>query len=170
MALPGRPRRQTRDSSARTKMASDEYVSQFFIDPSNLDTENYHYRWVETHCMNAETQSLNNALRGGYEPVSINDLPEFAKTAELMSAIRGRGSKDEFVRQGDQILMRCSIEDYHKAKKAERRDAKQQMNRLEWAEQSSSIKAPTFVTENQYSRTQELSKAAAKMFAPDEDE
>ena len=170
MAQPGRPRRETRDDSARKKMASDEYVSQFFIDPSNLDTVNFHYRWVETHCMNAETQSLGIALRSGYEPVALADLPEFAKTAELMSAIRGRGQKDEFVRQGDQILMRCPRVLYEDARKAERRDSKKQMSRLEWAEQSASIKAPTFVTENEYSRTQELSKSASKMFAQDDDE
>lgn len=168
--MAGRPSRQTREDTARKKIASDEYVSQFFIDPSNLDTEQYHYRWIETHCMNAETQSLGIALRGGYEPVALADLPEFAKTAELMASIRGRGQKDEYVRQGDQILMRCPREIYKEARRAERRDAKKQMNRLEWAEQSASIKAPTFVTENQYSRTQELSKAAAKMFADDEDE
>lgn len=173
MAAPGRPRkevRETRETSARKKMASDEYVSQFYINPSNLDTDNYHYRWVETHCMNAETQSLNVALRSGYEPVALTDLPEFAKTAELMASIRGRGQKDEYVRQGDQILMRCERQLYLEAKKAERRDSKKQMNRVEWAEQAASIKAPTFVSDNQYSRTQELSKAAAKMFAPDEDE
>ena len=162
-------RRENRTSNARKMIASDEYVSQFFIDPSNLDTENFHYRWVETHCMNAETQSINIALREGYEPVALADLPEFAKTAEMMSAIRGRGQKDEFVRQGDQILMRCPRAFYEAAKKAERKYSKRQMNRLEWAEQSGSIKAPTFVAENQYSRTHELSKAAAAAFADDEE-
>lgn len=164
-----RPRsRDTRESSSRTPIPSDEYVSQFYIDPANLDQDNFHYRWVETHCMNAETQTLNTALRGGYEPVALSDLPEFAKTAELMASIRGRGQKDEFVRQGDQILMRCPIALYERARRAERKDAKQQMNRLEWAEQSASIKAPTFVSDNQYSRTHELSKAAAKAFADDD--
>lgn len=164
--------KQNRASAARKPIGSDEYVSQFYLDPQNLDTDNYHYRYVETHCMNAETQSLGTALRQGYEPVSLSDLPEFAKTAELMSAIRGRGQKDEFVRTGDQILMRCPIAIYEKLRKAERKDSKQQMNRLEWAESAQSIKAPTFVDESRtsYSRTQELSKAAAKVFAEDEDE
>lgn len=171
MASPGRPRKETRESSSRTAAPSDEYVSQFYIDPANLDTENYHYRWVETHCMNAETTSLGNALRVGYEPVALLDLPEFAKTAELMASIRGRGQKDEFVRQGDQILMRCPRAIYERARKAERKDAKQQMNRLEWAESSQSIKAPTFVDPSRttYSRTQELSKAAARAFAEDDE-
>ncbi len=150
-------------------MSGDEYVSQFYIDPSNLDTDNYHYRWVETHCLNAETQSLGIAIRGGYEPVALADLPEFAKTAELMAKVRGRGEKDEYVRQGDQILMRCSRAEYEKARKIERRESKQQMNRVEWSELSASIKAPTFVTDSSYSRTQELSKAAAKAFADDDE-
>lgn len=161
-----RPRKESRPESKSKPMISDEYVSQFYVDPENLDNENYHYRWVETHCMNAETQSLGIALREGYEPVALSDMPEFAKTAELMAAIRGRGDKDEFVRTGDQILMRCPIAIYQKARKAERRDAKQQVSRLEWAEQSASIKAPTFVSANEYSRTHESSK---KAFAEDED-
>lgn len=164
-------RKENRASASRPPIASDEYVSQFYIDPANLDEENFHYRWVETHCMNAETTSLGTALRGGYEPVALTDLPEFAKTAELMASIRGRGQKDEYVRQGDQILMRCPRSLYNVAKKAERKDSKQQMNRLEWAESSQSIKAPTFIDPNRtsYSRTQELSKAAAKAFAEDDD-
>jgi hypothetical protein len=167
----GRPRKETRETAARAAVPSDEYVSQFYIDPSNLDQEKYHYRWVETHCMNAETTSLGTALRAGYEPVALADLPEFAKTAELMASIRGRSQKDEYVRQGDQILMRCTRAIYNAARKAERKDAKQQMNRLEWAESSQSIKAPTFVdpSRTSYSRTQELSKAAAKAFAEDDD-
>ncbi len=167
-----RPRKEVHEPKARSLPPADEYVSQFYIDPSNLDSENFHYRWVETHCMNAETQTLNTALRDGYEPVALQDLPEFAKTAELMASIRGRGSKDEFVRTGDQILMRCPIARWKQMKKAERKDAKQQMNRLEWAESSQSIKAPTFVdpSRTSYSRTQELSKAAAKAFADDDDD
>jgi hypothetical protein len=168
MASPDMRLKANRASKARKPMASDGFVSQFFIDPSNLDTEAYHYRWVETHCMNAETQSLGNALREGYEPVSLSDLPEFAKTAELMASIRGRAQKDEYVRTGDQILMRCPREVYERARKDERRTSKQQMNRLEWAEQSAAIRAPTFVSENQYSRTHELSRAAAAAFADDE--
>ncbi len=166
-----RPRKEVHQSAKRIPMPSDEYVSQFHIDPENLDSENYHYRWVETHCMNAETTSLGTALRAGYEPVALSDLPDFAKTAELMSSIRGRTQKDEYVRQGDQILMRCPRAYYNAAKKAERKDAKQQMNRLEWAESSQSIKAPTFVdpSRTSYSRTQELSKAAARAFAEDDD-
>lgn len=171
MASPGRPRKETRESASRSPVPSDEYVSQFYIDPANLDQENYHYRWVETHCMNAETTSLGIALRAGYEPVALSDLPEFAKTAELMASIRGRAQKDEYVRQGDQILMRCPRGIYEGARKAERKDAKQQVNRLEWAESSQSIKAPTFVDASRttYSRTQELSKAAARAFADDEE-
>lgn len=160
-----RPRKETRETASRKPVVSDEYVSQFYIDPANLDTENYHYRWVETHCMNAETQTLGTALRGGYEPVALEDLPEFAKTAQLMAGIRGRSTNDEYVRQGDQILMRCPIEVYRQARKAERRDAKQQTNRLEWAEQSGSIKAPTFVSSNEYSYTHEKGRSA---FADDE--
>lgn len=171
MASPGRPRKETRESSSRNPISSDEYVSQFYIDPANLDQDNYHYRWVETHCMNAETTSLGTALRNGYEPVALADLPQFAKTAELMASIRGRGQKDEYVRQGDQILMRCTRAIYERARKAERKDAKQQMNRLEWAESSQSIKAPTFVDSSRttYSRTQELSRAAERAFAEDDE-
>ncbi len=165
MAPVGRPKKIVH--TPRKPIAADGYISQFYIDPENLDEKNFHYRWVETHCMNAETQSLNTALQSGYEPVALSDLPEFAKTAELMASIRGRGAKDEYVRQGDQILMRCPREIYERARKAERRDAKQQMNRLEWAEQSASIRAPVFVTENNQSRTHELSKAAARAFADD---
>lgn len=171
MASPGRPRKETRESSSRTPVPSDEYVSQFWIDPSFLDNEKYHHRWVETHCMNAETQSLGIAIRNGYEPVPLAEMSGFAKNAELMAAIRGRGQKDEYVRQGDQILMRCPRAIYVAAKKAERKDAKQQMNRLEWAESSQSIKAPTFVDPSRttYSRTQELSQAAARAFAEDDE-
>ncbi len=160
------PRKEVHTKARRPIVPSDEYVSQFFIDPANLDEENFHYRWVETHCMNAETQSLQTALRSGYEPVALSDLPEFAKTAELMSAIRGRGQKDEYVRTGEQILMRCPRALYERARKQERKDSKQQMTRLEWAESEQSIKAPTFVdlSRTSYSRTQELSKAAARAF------
>lgn len=163
-----RPRNEEKERKSPPKMASDEYVSQFYIDPKNLDPD-FKYRFVETHCMNAETQSLGIALREGWEPVALINLPEFAKTAELMASIRGRASKDEFVRIGDQILMRIPIEKWTVLRKQERKTSKQQMNRLEWAEQSASIKAPTFVTDNEYSRTQELSKAAAKAFADDEE-
>lgn len=164
----GRPPKTTRSDDAK-KMASDEYVSQFFIDPDNLQTDQFHYRWVETHCLNQETQSLNHALRAGYEPVKLEFLPEFAKTAELMAAIRGRGKGDEYVRSGDQILMRCNRKLYEDAKKAERKNAKDQMKRVDWAAQAQAISAPTFVSENQYSRTQQLSAAAAKAFADDEE-
>ena len=163
-----RPSKETRETTAR-KMAPDDYVSQFWIDPAILDTKEWHYRFVETHCLNQETQSLGIALRAGYEPVKLESLPQFAKTAELMASIRGRGQKDEYVRTGDQILMRCPIDFYKKAKKEERKLAKQQMNRLDWAEQGQSIKAPVFVSENSYSRTSELSAAAAKAFADDEE-
>ncbi len=139
---PDMRRKENRASAARPPVASDEYVSQFYIDPANLDQENFHYRWVETHCMNAETTSLGTALRSGYEPVALSQLPEFAKTAELMASIRGRSQKDEYVRQGDQILMRCPRAVYEQMRKAERKDAKNQMNRLEWAESAQSIKAP----------------------------
>ncbi len=167
-----RPRKEIKEKKSHSAPTSDEYVSQFYINPDSLDTDNYHYRYVETHCMNAETQSLGVALRAGYEPVALSDLPEYAKTAELMASIRGRTQKDEYVRTGDQILMRCPRALYEKARKAERKDAKQQMNRLEWAESAQSIKAPTFVDPNRttYSRTQQLSAAAAKAFADEDDE
>lgn len=161
MASPGRPKKEVHTKPERRQMASDEYVSQFYIDPSNLDTDNYHYRWVETHCLNAETQSLNNALRAGYEPVPLSEVQDFRKTAELISSIRGREQKDDFVRQGDQILMRCPRALYERARKTERLDAKRQASRLEWAGQSAAIKAPTFVAANEYSRTHESSKAFA---------
>lgn len=163
-----RPRKEAVEQKKRTPMSSDQYVSQFFIDPETLDMDQYHYRWVETHCMNQETQSVNTAVNKGYEPVKLADLPQFAKTAELIAAIRGRGQKDEYVRQGDQILMRCPRALYERAKKEERKEAKQQQNRIDWSELSGSIKAPTFVADNQYSRTHELSRAAAKAFADDE--
>lgn len=165
----GRPAKETRESKSRNKISSDEYTSQFYIDPANLDNEHYHYRFVETHCMNAETQSIEKAVMGGYEPVKLSELPEFAKTSELLSEIRGRGKKDEYVRRGDQILMRCPRAQYLRAKKQERDQAKFEMSRLEWAEQSSSIKAPTFVTENYGSRSIAYSKEAQQLFAPEDE-
>lgn len=162
-----RPRKETRESNSRTP-SHDEYVSMFYIDPNNLDLGNFHYRWVETHCLNQETQSLGHALRAGYEPVRLEDLEEFKKQVELLASIRGRGQKDEYVRNGDQILMRCPRSFYEKYKKQERKAAKDQMKRVDWAAQSQAINAPTFVSENQYSRTHELSKAAQAAFADDE--
>lgn len=157
-----RPRKETREQNER-QMPSDEYRSKFYVNPDWLDKENWHYRYVETHCKNAETQSVDNALANGYEPVRASDIPQLAKHAETLASIRGRGAADEYVRIGDQILMRCPIQRFNNLKKAERREAKQQMNRVEWAEQSASIKAPTFVTANEYSRTQ------GKAFADDEE-
>ncbi len=168
MASPGRPRKEPRPS--RTPAPSDEYRSQFYIDPDNLDPD-FHYRYVETHCVNAQTQSVDIALRDSYEPVLLTDLPEYAKTAEILAKIRGRGQGDEYVRTGDQILMRCPRDVYERARKAERRHAKQQMNSVEWAESAQSIKAPTFIDSSRtgYSRTHETLKPAAGGFAEDED-
>lgn len=167
MATIGNPR-ETRTKNARKIIGADEYRSQFYIDEANLDRKTYEYRWVETHCMNAETQSLNNAILDGWVPVPLSEMRDFAETAELLTKIRGRGTQDEFVRRGDQILMRMPLELYNQYRKAERKLSKEQMHRVDWAEQSASIRAPTFVSANEYSRTQELSKAAAKAFA-DED-
>ncbi len=166
-----RPRKDTRETSGRNAISSDEYRSQFHLDEWNLNREDFHYRWVETACMNAPTQSVDQALDIGYEPCTLTDLPDFAAKAELRAKIKGRGPADEYARTGDQILMRCPKAIYEKARKAERRDAKNQMSRLEWAESAQSIKAPTFVdaSRTSYSRTQELSKAAARAFADDED-
>ncbi len=86
-----------------------------------------------------------------------------------MASIRGRGAKDEYVRTGDQILMRCPRAIYEKARKSERKLSKNQMNRVEWAEQSASIKAPTFVSENYGSRSYAKSKDAEALFAEDEE-
>lgn len=154
-------KKQTRETSER-EVISDEYRSKFYVDPEWLDNAAYHYRWVETHCKNAETQSIDNAVATGYEPVKTSDVPQLAKHAQMLASIRGRGNEEEFVRVGDQVLMRCPRKLFEKLKKAERREAKNQMNRVEWAEQSASIKAPTFVTANEYSRTQ------GKAFADDE--
>ncbi len=152
----------------RKPMAPDEYRSQFAIDAEDMD-ENYHYRYVETHCMNAETQSLEIAIRAGYEPVPISEMPSKAAKSKMMGKIRGRNAEDDYVRTGDQILMRCPKVFYEQAKKAERRLHKNQMEGVGDAQLSQSIKAPVFVTENNYSRTQELSKAAAAAFADDDE-
>lgn len=164
-----RPHKESTEARGRKKMPSDDYVSQFYIDPEKLDTANFHYRWVETQCMNQDTQSVNNAIRGGYEPVKLADLPSFAKDAALMAAIRGREATDPYVRTGDQILMRCPIEIYKGAKKSERKLARQQMTKVDWAGYGAAIKAPTFVTESSLDYTQERSAAVDRAFAADED-
>ena len=160
-----RPRK---EKETRPEMASDQYVSQFHIDAEDMDPD-YHYRYVETHCMNQETQSIDIAIRAGYEPVPLSQMPSRAAKAQLLSKLRGRNQEEEYVKMGDQVLMRCPRAIFEKARKAERRESKQQMGRVEWSELSASIKAPTFVSENEYSRTQELSKAAAKAFADDDE-
>ncbi len=163
-----RPRKEVVEARERKKMASDEYVSQFYIDPATLDP-NFHYRYVETQCRNEDTQSVPIAIRAGYSPVKWEELPGQKSDADLMAAIRGRANADPYVRTGDQILMKCPIEDYKNLKRAERKLSKQQTNRVEWAAQSQAIKAPTFVAENEYSRTYERSAAVDRAFAADED-
>lgn len=163
-----RPRKADVEARERKKMASDEYVSQFYIDPATLDP-NFKYRFVETQCMNQDTQSVNNAIRDGYSPVKWEELPGKKEDADMMAAIRGRANADPYVRQGDQILMKTPIENFNNLKKAERKQSKQQTNSVEWAAQSQAIKAPTFVTDDSYSRTQERSAAVDRAFAADEE-
>lgn len=161
-----KPRKDTREENSRPN-AQDTHQSQFYIDPNSLDLGQFHYRWVETHCMNQETQSINKALLSGYEPVKLEDLAEFKKHVEMLASIRGRKDGDEYVRNGDQILMRCPLNFYKTAKKTERSTAKEQMKHVDWASKEQAINAPVFVSENSYSRTRELSRIAQAAFADD---
>lgn len=157
-----RPKRETREDSARP-LLSDDYKSLFFIDPKFLDKENYHYRWVETHCMNAETQSVSTAVYEGYEPIKMSDMPADEKTSAILKSIRGKDAmNDDYVRRGNQILMRCPIGIYNQLKKTERTESRRQTDRMDWAQQSGPIHAPTFVEVAHESRTY------GKGFADDE--
>lgn len=147
--------------SARNAM-SDEYVSQFHIDPSLIDTENWHFAWVPTHCMNQETQDISNAQIRGYEPVLSDDFPELAKRSAQLRAIRGRGADDPYVRNGDQILMKCPMVIYRKRQAALDKENNKQLKHIDMAAMGDFKGAPTQVRTNKYSRTTEAD------FAPEE--
>lgn len=156
-----RPRRENREESGR-EIPSDTYVSKFYVDPSFIDTKEWHYAFVETHCMGAETHSVEQSLMKGYEPVRASDIPSLAKHSEMMVSIRGRGQKDDFIRKGDQILMRCPMKLWEQRDRDRRKENKRMTEKVDWASQAQAIGAPTFVADKSYSRTSE------KVFSDDE--
>lgn len=141
--------------------ASDEYVSQFHIDPSLIDTEEWHFAWVVTHCMNQETQDVSNALRLGYEPVRSSDFEDLQKRSQALRAIMGRGNDDPYVRQGDQILMKCPIAIFRQRQERLRTENANILKRVDMAAGGDFRGAPTFVKEAKQTRTTEPA------FAPD---
>lgn len=93
---------QDRDSQAR---------NEHWVHPSNLDVPNpepgFSYKWVKA--LNSDgkedTKNLIDALRQGYEPVRISDMPE----GFFGDKVRDGEFKDT-VRTGDLILMKIPEE------------------------------------------------------------
>jgi type I site-specific restriction endonuclease len=158
MAKPGRPRR----SEEKRTMPSDENTGMMYIDPSLLNSDEWHYAFVEMEVLGQETQSIERATMKGYTPVLKGDVPGYANSMALVDKIRGRDSANDFIRKGGQILMRCPIELYHKRMREQRSLNKEHMSRVDWADSSGKVGAPTFVERSDYTRTNE------KVFAPDD--
>ncbi len=135
--------------------AADEFVSQFHIDESLLDIVNWHYAWVVTHCMNQETQDISAAQMKGYEPVRSDDFPNLKKRNDELRAIRGRGMEDPFVRNGDQILMKCPRHEFERREKALHAENNKQLKHIDMAAMGDFNGAPTQVRTNKFSRTTE---------------
>lgn len=144
-----RPRR----TETRRPTPSDQYVGMFWIDPAVLDDKVWHYAFVELTVLGQETQSLERAMMKGYEPVKVSDIPSAVQNE--VNKIRGRKTDDDYIRKGEQILMRCPRALYEERARDIAKESKNQMNRVEWASIGDKIGAPTFVDRNEYSRTQE---------------
>jgi len=160
MARPVKPRRE----NEKRPMASDENTGVLYINPELLNSDEWHYAFVEMEVLGQETQSIERATMKGYTPVLKGDVPGYANSMALVDKIRGRESANDFVRKGGQVLMRCPMELYKRRMKDQRALNKQHMDRVDWADASGKVGAPTFVERNDYSRTNE------KAFAPDSDE
>lgn len=161
------PKKVTRASTQRTQPL-DEYSSRFYIDPSLLNTEEFEYAWVETSCMGARTESLEQALNKGYEPVKRSEIEGLTQHADLLSAIRAENHTDEYIRRHDQVLMRCNKNLSETRKKALAKENHRRLMALDWAKTGSTpkfsptLKAPTFAYDASMSRTH------VKAFAEDE--
>lgn len=158
-----RPKKPTRAEEKR-HMPSDENTGMMYIDPALLDSDEWHYAFVEMDVLGQETQSIERATMKGYTPVLKADVPGYANSVALVDKIRGRESANDFVRKGGQILMRCPKALYNKRMKEQRALNKEHMSRVDWADSSSKVGAPTFVERSDYSRTNE------KVFAPDDED
>lgn len=135
--------------------ANDEYVSQFHIDPELLDTHEYHFAWVVTACMGQPTQDISNAQMRGYEPVLNDDFPELAKRSAALRKIRGIVDTDPYVRNGDQILMKCPKAIYLLRQRDLDNENNKQLKHIDMAAMGDFKGAPTQVRTNKYSRTVE---------------
>lgn len=153
--------RPTRADEKRT-MSSDTNTGMLYIDPSLLDSDEWHYAFVELDVLGQETQSVERAAAKGYTPVLKGDIPGYANSMALVDKIRGRDSAADFIRKGGQILMRCPIALFNKRNSELRKLNKEHMSRVDWADSSGKVGAPTFVERSDYSRTNE------KSFADDE--
>lgn len=154
-----RPKREIDLRPSARNAAADEYISQFHIDPSMIDTDEWRFAWVVTHCMNQETQDIEVALRKGYEPVRSSDFPELAKHSTQLRAIMGRGETDDFVRNGSQILMKCPRMLHDKRQRELEKLNKRQLTNVDVSAGGDFRGAPTAVRENRYSRTTEAAFA-----------
>lgn len=144
-----RPRR----TETRRSTPSDQYVGMFWMDPSIIDGKEWHYVFIELTVLGQETQSLERAMAKGYEPVKVSEIPGLMQSE--VAKIRGRKTDDDYVRRGDQILMRCPRSLYEERRADLAKESKRQMNRVEWASLGEKLGAPTFVERNEYSRSQE---------------
>lgn len=159
MSRPVKPKRE----SEKRPMSSDTNTGVLYIDPALLDSDEWHYAFVEMEVLGQETQSLERATMKGYTPVLKGDIPGYANSMALVDKIRGRESANDFVRKGGQALMRCPMALYNERASELRKLNKEHMSRVDWADSSGKVGAPTFVERSDYSRTNE------KAFAPDED-
>lgn len=148
MARPTRQEAATRPE-ARV-VSSDNYTSMFYIDPAILDSEDYHYAFIERTVLGEPTQSIERAFLKGYEPVKKSDIPELAKGLALLAAAKGRPVEDEFIVKGEQILMRCARTLFNNRNNDLRSINKEKMRSIDW----SGVSNPTFVENASMSRGQ----------------
>lgn len=161
----GRPKNiEAGRASARDNRVKQEdgFVSRFHINPEWLDTDNYHYAWVETHCMNQETQSVGEALRKQYTPVSQSEIPQLQTNSDILSKIRGRKSDDDFIKDGDQILMKCPLSAYEQRDRENRAINKRAEKHIDMHDPNF-LGAPTFVQKERTS----MSRTHEPVFAKD---
>lgn len=159
MANPDRPIKSfpRRPVNPAQPSATDLYTGMFYIDPAMLDTENYHYAWVEQSVLGEETLSIDNAMRKGYEPVKVSDHPAMAEKMDMLARIKGKQPGNEFIQRGNQTFMRCPIELYQQRIKALSRENQKKMSGVDLHALSSMTGAPAYVNKDltSFSRTKE---------------
>lgn len=151
----------TRAAEVRPEI-TDEFRSTFYLDPAELDSKEYHYAYVEEKVLGAETDSIEKALGKGYTPVLASELPQYSKNAQLIAEIRG-GRMPKYIKNGNQILMRCPRALYEKRLRDLAVHNRKTMQEVDLSEIGKAVGTPVYIDKQNTS----FSRTVGSQFADD---